>query len=135
GEWWSALARATRGALAESGVPGAEIAGIAVDATASTVVATDADGRPLRPAIMWMDVRARDQARRGPEDGGPARQQHLGPARSGPHRGAARAARSADGPIHGPPGGAAPSATPASGKWYSDREEGGYPASLYEAVE
>ena len=71
-EWWSALARATRGALEESGVPAAEIAGISVDATASTVVATDADGRHLRPAIMWMDVRAADQARRVQETGDPA---------------------------------------------------------------
>src|SRR5215217_1751732 len=72
GEWWSALAKATRGALSESGVPAAEIAGISVDATASTVVATDADGRHLRPAIMWMDVRAADQARRVQETGDPA---------------------------------------------------------------
>jgi sugar (pentulose or hexulose) kinase len=72
GEWWSCLTRASRGALEESGVPAAEIAGISVDATASTVVATDADGRHLRPAIMWMDVRAADQARRIQETGDPA---------------------------------------------------------------
>src|SRR4029450_6356182 len=39
GEWWSCLARATRGALDESGVAANEIAGVSVDATASTVVA------------------------------------------------------------------------------------------------
>src|SRR4029453_9520765 len=72
GEWWSALARATRGALAERGVAAAESAGLSVDATASTVVATDTDGGHLRPAIMWMDVRAADQARRIQETGAPA---------------------------------------------------------------
>ena len=35
-----------------------------VDATASTVLAIDDNDRPLRPAIMWMDVRASDQAER-----------------------------------------------------------------------
>jgi ribulose kinase len=28
------------------------------------VLAVDADGRPLRPAILWMDVRASEQAER-----------------------------------------------------------------------
>src|SRR4029450_12640798 len=49
GEWGSCLPRASRGALEESGVPAAEVAGISVDAT--TVEAVDADGRHLRPAI------------------------------------------------------------------------------------
>jgi ribulose kinase len=43
-----------------------------VDATASTVVASNADGQHLRPAIMWMDVRAADQARRIQGTGDPA---------------------------------------------------------------
>ena len=42
------------------------------DATASTVVALDADGNHLRPAIMWMDVRADGQAARVTETGDPA---------------------------------------------------------------
>src|SRR4029453_14076391 len=75
GEWWSCLARAARGALAGGGGPADEIAGISVGATASTVVASDADGRHLRPAIMWMDVRAADQAPRGPRSGGPGDKQ------------------------------------------------------------
>lgn len=55
-DWWRAVVVATRSALVEAGDP--VIAGIAVATTASTVVVLDGDGRPLRPAILWMDARA-----------------------------------------------------------------------------
>ena len=48
------------------------IAGIGVDTTAATVLALDANDRHLRPAIMWMDVRASDQAERIANTGDPA---------------------------------------------------------------
>src|SRR5215208_1960510 len=150
GEWWSALARATRGALSESGVPAAEIAGISVDATASTVVAADADGRPLRPAIMWMDVRAADQARRVQETGDPALKYNgfgavsaelglpkaLWLKENEPEtwNGAARVVDCADWAIQRLTGEATTSVNTASGKYYYDRDEGGFPAGLYEAV-
>jgi sugar (pentulose or hexulose) kinase len=57
------------------------------------VVATDADGRPLRPAITWMDV-------------------------------------CADWAIQRLTGEAATSVNTASGKYYDDRDEGGFPAGL-----
>jgi len=63
-EWWSSLKEATAGALADSGVAPEDIAGISIDATASTIVAVDDKDRHLRPAILWMDVRASDQADR-----------------------------------------------------------------------
>ncbi|MBV9424853.1 MAG: hypothetical protein JOZ98_18230 [Solirubrobacterales bacterium] len=63
-EWWSALGEAVPAALRDGDITGGHIAGISVDATASTVLAVDADGRPLRPAILWMDVRAAEQAER-----------------------------------------------------------------------
>ncbi|ACQ79766.1 carbohydrate kinase FGGY [Beutenbergia cavernae DSM 12333] len=62
--WWEAACTAVRRALAESGLSGSEIAGLACDATSLTLVATDAAGTPLRPAILWMDVRAVEQAAR-----------------------------------------------------------------------
>jgi FGGY-family pentulose kinase len=55
-DWWQAVVRSTRTALAEAGHP--QVCGIAVATTASTVVVLDGDGRPLRPAILWMDARA-----------------------------------------------------------------------------
>src|SRR5437762_6529047 len=70
-EWWSALVQAVPAALQQAGVRPEEIAGISVDATAATVLAVDADGRALRPAIMWMDVRAFEQAERIAETGDP----------------------------------------------------------------
>ena len=56
--------RAVRKVLANGRVRADQIAGIAADATSATVVAMDDQARPLRPAIMWMDVRAADQADR-----------------------------------------------------------------------
>ena len=48
------------------------IAGISLDATTCIVVAVDEKNRVLRPAIMWMDIRAADQARRIAATGDPA---------------------------------------------------------------
>jgi sugar (pentulose or hexulose) kinase len=46
--------------LEEGEVAPEEIAGLSLDATTCTVVAVDREDRVLRPAIMWMDVRAVD---------------------------------------------------------------------------
>lgn len=72
GEWWAALVQASRAALAQSGVAKEEIVGLGADCTSCTVVALDAGFNPLRPAIIWMDVRAADQARRIAATGHPA---------------------------------------------------------------
>ena len=71
-EWWAALVTAVHQALADSGVAPAEIVGLSADTTCCTVVAMDADFQPLRPAIIWMDVRAADQANRIAATGHPA---------------------------------------------------------------
>ncbi len=71
-EWWAALVTATRAALDKSGVPREEIVGLGADCTSCTVVAMDEKFQPLRPAIIWMDVRAAEQARRIAETGHPA---------------------------------------------------------------
>lgn len=63
-DWWAALVKAVHTALERSGLPKEAIVGIGADCTSCTVVAMDAHFRPLRPAILWMDVRAADQARR-----------------------------------------------------------------------
>jgi D-ribulokinase len=69
---WRAVAGAVRGAVSESGVAPAAIAGLGFAATCSLVV-VDRQGRPLavgasedpaRNIIVWMDHRALDQARR-----------------------------------------------------------------------
>lgn len=60
--WWAALGLATRGALAESGLPGRDVLGMALTTTSCTVVALDEAAQALRPAIIWMDVRAGEEA-------------------------------------------------------------------------
>ena len=57
-DWWRAAGRAVRGAVAEAGIAPAGIAALSIDTTCCTVVALDAAGRALRPAILWMDMRA-----------------------------------------------------------------------------
>ena len=64
-EWWQALVSSVRGAVEKAGIRPDEVAGIGYDVTSASLVAVDADLRPLRPSIMWADVRASEQARRG----------------------------------------------------------------------
>lgn len=51
-------------ALAQAGLHPSDISGLSVDGTSCTVVACNAEGVPLRPAILWMDQRAHEQALR-----------------------------------------------------------------------
>lgn len=61
-DWWSSLCKASRACLAESGLSGDQIEAMAYATTCCTVVALDKAGKPLRPALLWMDVRADQEA-------------------------------------------------------------------------
>ena len=61
-EWFSALCAAIPAALEAASLPAAAIAGVGISAGAHIPVLTDAEGRILRPAIMWNDQRAAPQA-------------------------------------------------------------------------
>jgi FGGY-family pentulose kinase len=61
-EWWRCIVVAVRGALENAQISPDAIAGISVDSTSATVVAATKDGKHLRPALLWMDVRAADEA-------------------------------------------------------------------------
>lgn len=61
-DWWRALVDATRGAVADAKIDPAGIEAISFATTCCTVVALDGNGQPLRPALMWMDVRAHAEA-------------------------------------------------------------------------
>jgi len=61
-DWWEALGAAVRSALSQAGAAAADVAALALDTTCCTVVALDAEHRPLRPALLWMDVRASAEA-------------------------------------------------------------------------
>lgn len=58
--WWQALGEACRELMAATGHP--QVAGICVATTSSTVVVAQHDGVPLRPALLWMDCRAGNEA-------------------------------------------------------------------------
>ena len=60
--WWSNFVQATRTAIADAAIDPADIAAICYATTCCSVVALDAQGRALRPAILWMDLRAHDEA-------------------------------------------------------------------------
>ncbi|MGB3633634.1 MAG: FGGY family carbohydrate kinase, partial [Rubrobacteraceae bacterium] len=150
-EWWSSLVTATNKATQESGVDAGEIAGISVDATSSTVLAMDEKDRHLRQAIMWMDVRASEQANRVAETGEDALKYNgYGPVSAEwglpktlwikeqepeIYKNAQRICDCNDWLIHRLTGEWASSINIASAKYYYDRDEGGYPESLYEAVD
>jgi FGGY-family pentulose kinase len=150
GAWWSALVAAVQGAMRRSGIRPEEIAGVSLDATSSTVLATDDDGRPLRPAIMWMDVRASKEATLIEQTGHPALKYNgfgtvsaewglpkalwLKQNEPDTYRSAAHVCDCADWLIHQLTGEWVASVNTASSKFYYDRNEGGFPERLYEAV-
>ena len=63
-EWWESLVGAVRDCLAGAQIDSVHIAGICADATTCTLVPMRADGTVLRPAFLWMDVRAAEQSAR-----------------------------------------------------------------------
>lgn len=71
-DWWRNFVTAARGAMAGAGIDPAQVEAICYATTCCTVVALDREGRALRPAIMWMDVRAHDEAQAVLETGDPA---------------------------------------------------------------
>ncbi|MEV7065986.1 FGGY family carbohydrate kinase [Streptomyces collinus] len=66
--WWAALCEASRAALG-SAPPGLPVGGLAVCGTSGTVLLTDGSGRPVSPALMYDDGRAKAQAARAREAG------------------------------------------------------------------
>src|SRR5207245_1374422 len=63
-DWWQAVGSVTRTLLDQH--PGARqrIAAIGVSGQGVAAALLDDDGRPLRPAILWLDVRCAGQAER-----------------------------------------------------------------------
>ena len=55
--WWAALGEACRRLWAEPAARPDAVAGVALTTQRVTIVVADEDGRPLRPAIVWLDQR------------------------------------------------------------------------------
>ena len=70
-DWWSSLVKATQICLKEANLSGDAIDTMTYATTCCTVVALDKNGAPLRPALMWMDVRANKEAEAVLETGDP----------------------------------------------------------------
>jgi hypothetical protein len=60
--WWAGMAAAVRGAIADARCDPASIRCLCLATTSCTVLALDAAGRPLRPALLWMDARSAAEA-------------------------------------------------------------------------
>ena len=56
--WWRAAVQAVRGAVAQAGVAGREVAVIGVAGQMHGAVLLDSAGAPTRPAIIWPDQRS-----------------------------------------------------------------------------
>ncbi|HEY0063522.1 MAG TPA: FGGY-family carbohydrate kinase [Telluria sp.] len=58
--YWDAVCEACQGLWGQDGVDKAAVQGVAVTTQRGTIVALDKDGKPLRPAITWLDQRRTD---------------------------------------------------------------------------
>ncbi len=149
-EWWDCLVAAVGSAMEEGGVPAEDIAGISMDATSSTVLAMDSKDRHLRPAIMWMDVRASDEAGRiaathndalkysgygaVSAEWGLPKALWIKENEPDVYKNAKHICDCGDWLLHRLTGEWASSINFASSKYFYDRDTGGYPESLYDAV-
>ncbi len=61
-DWWKSLQKAVSGALEKGGISADRIAALSCDTTCTSVVLCRRDGTPVRPCIIWMDVRAQEEA-------------------------------------------------------------------------
>ncbi len=63
-DWWGAITRTTREVLEETGVDPGAVDGVIYSTQMLGVLPVDSEGAPLRPAIIWLDGRAQEQADR-----------------------------------------------------------------------
>jgi xylulokinase len=56
-EWWAALGRCSRRAIADAGVAAGDVGLVAITSQYTSTIAVAADGTPLANAVMWMDGR------------------------------------------------------------------------------
>lgn len=147
-EWWAALKKAVRGCLQTANVKPSAIAGIGADCTSCTVVFLDEKYQPLRPAILWMDTRAAEQAKRIAQCGDSALKYNGGgnvsyewmPCKAlwvkenepEVYQNAAHVMECIDWLMHCLTGNLSASLNNVTTRWYYDGRNGGFPVSLYE---
>src|SRR3984885_15274890 len=62
-QWWENVRLLVPQVLREAGVTAADVAAVAATGMVPAVIPVDAAGRPLRPAILQNDTRAKDEVR------------------------------------------------------------------------
>ncbi len=60
--YWSAFKSSLHDALAQSGADPTRIRALGISAQGETLICADVEGKALRPAIVWLDNRAQDEA-------------------------------------------------------------------------
>ena len=149
-EWCDSICKASKRAMAESDIDPACIKGMSVDTTCCTVVLSGDDMEPLRDAIMWMDVRASEQAKRIYESGHdalkyngygmvsaeclPAKALWLKENEPETYNKATRFYECTDWLMYKLTGEYTASINCASVRWYYNNEEGGYPVDFYNTI-
>lgn len=149
-EWWSAICAASKKALAKSGVNPAQIKGMSVDTTCCTVLVSGDDMKPLQRAILWMDVRASEQAKRIFASGHsslkyngygmvsaeclPAKALWIKENQPDIWAKTTRLYECTDWLMYKLTGNYTASINCASARWYYNSEEGGYPVDFYEKI-
>ncbi|MEM3569478.1 MAG: FGGY-family carbohydrate kinase [Candidatus Jordarchaeales archaeon] len=63
-EWWAAVSKSTREAVEAAKVKVKDVEAVSISAQMAGLVPIDRNGEPLRPAIIWLDNRAEEQAKR-----------------------------------------------------------------------
>jgi len=61
--YWNAAKSAIGKAMRNAGVPAGKIRSVGITGQAETLIMIDADGRPLRKAVVWLDNRAGEEAK------------------------------------------------------------------------
>lgn len=64
-DWWNAMCVTTKQVLENSNLSSSEIAGISFCSQMQGLVLVDSDGKPVRPAMSYMDQRAGEQLHEG----------------------------------------------------------------------
>lgn len=149
-EWWAAICKASNEAIRQSGIDPAAIKGMSVDTTCCTVLLSGEDMKPLRRAVLWMDVRASEQAKRIFESGHdalkyngygmvsaeclPAKALWIKENEPELWQKATRFYECTDWLMYKLTGQYTASINCASARWYYNSEEGGYPVDFYNTI-